>query len=111
MDFSQLGSSAHGILQARIRECIAIIISREPSWHRDQILVSCIADRFFTIWANGCGYIAQKIDTDTILFYLKITSKWSFKVNVFFRIMKIILLLKVYILCFELYSAGHTGLQ
>ena len=58
MDFSQLGSSAHGILQARILECIAIIISREPSWPRDQILVSCIAERCFTILANGCGYIA-----------------------------------------------------
>ena len=109
MDFSQLGSTAHGILQARILECVAIIFSREPSWPRDQIQGSCLADRFFTIWTNDFDYIAYKIDT--ILLNLKITSKWSFKADVFFRIMKILLLLKLYILCCELYSARLIGLQ
>ena len=45
------GSSVHGILQARILECVAISFSRESSWSRDQTQVSCIAGGFFTIWA------------------------------------------------------------
>ena len=53
MDCSPPGSSVHGILQARILEWIAIPFSRGSSGPRDQILVSCIAGRFFTIWAIG----------------------------------------------------------
>ena len=39
----------HGILQARILEWIAVVFSRGSSQPR----VSCIAGRFFTIWAKG----------------------------------------------------------
>ena len=53
IDCSLSGSSAPGILQARIQELIAIPSSRVSSWPRDQTLVSCIADRFFTLWATG----------------------------------------------------------
>ena len=35
MDYNLLGSSVHGILQARILECIAIPLSRESSWPRE----------------------------------------------------------------------------
>ena len=49
---SLLGSSVHGILQARILEWIAIPFSRGSSGPRDQIWVSCTAGRFFTIWAT-----------------------------------------------------------
>ena len=52
MDCSLPGSSVRGILQARILEWVAIFFSRESSWSRDQPLVSCIAGRFFTIWAT-----------------------------------------------------------
>ena len=45
------GSSFHGILQARILEWVVISFSRASSWPRTQIQVSCIAGRFFTIWA------------------------------------------------------------
>ena len=45
------GSSVHGILQARILEWVVIFFSRGSSQPRDQIQVSCIAGRFFTIWA------------------------------------------------------------
>ena len=45
------GSSVHGILQARILEWVAIPFSGLSTWFRDQTRVSCIADRFFTIWA------------------------------------------------------------
>ena len=46
------GSSVHGILQARILEWVAMPFSRGSSPPRDQTQVSCIADRFFTIWAT-----------------------------------------------------------
>ena len=46
------GSSVHGILQARILECVANPFSRGSSWPRDQAWVSCIAGRFFTIWVT-----------------------------------------------------------
>ena len=45
------GSSAHGILQARILEWVAIPFSRGSSWSRDWTWLFCIAGRFFTIWA------------------------------------------------------------
>ena len=41
----------HGILQARILECIAFPFSRGSSQPRDQTRVSCIAGGFFTNWA------------------------------------------------------------
>ena len=52
MDCSSPGSSVHGILQARILEQIVIPFSRGSSWPRDQTQASCIAGRFFTIWAT-----------------------------------------------------------
>ena len=51
-DCSPPGFSVHGILQARILEWVAISFSRGSSWPRDWTLVSCIAGRFFTIWAT-----------------------------------------------------------
>ena len=51
-DFSLPGSSVHGILQAKVLEWVSISFSRGSSWPRDQIRVSCIACRFFTIWAT-----------------------------------------------------------
>ena len=57
MDCSLTGSSVHGILQARILEWVARILSELPllwsSWPRDWTQVSGIAGRFFTIWAPG----------------------------------------------------------
>ena len=50
--YSLPGSSAHGILQARILELVAIFFSRGSSWIRDWTRVSCIAGRFFTVWAT-----------------------------------------------------------
>ena len=43
----------HGILQAGILEWVAICFSWRYSWPRDWSKVSCIAGRFFTIWATG----------------------------------------------------------
>ena len=53
MDCSPPGFSVHGILQARILEWVTISFSRGSSWLRDQIRVSCIADRFFTTDHQG----------------------------------------------------------
>ena len=52
VDHSPPGNSARGILQARILEWVAISSFRESFWPRDQTWVSCIAGRFFTIWAT-----------------------------------------------------------
>ena len=49
MDCSLPGSSAHGILQARILEQVAIFFSRGSSQPRDKTQVSCTAGRFFTV--------------------------------------------------------------
>ena len=52
MDYSPSGSSAHGILQARILEWVAILFSRgifSTQWLNPGL---CIAGRFFTIWAT-----------------------------------------------------------
>ena len=51
MDCSPLGSSVHGILQARILERVAIPFSRGSSQPRDETQVSPIANGFFTSWA------------------------------------------------------------
>ena len=52
VDGTLLGSSVHGILQIRILEWVAMPFSRGSSQPRDQTQVSCIAGRFFTIWAT-----------------------------------------------------------
>ena len=50
MDCSPPGSSAHGILQARILEWLAISFSRGSSLPRDRTQVSC--GRHFNLWAT-----------------------------------------------------------
>ena len=52
VDYSLSGSSVHEILQARILEWVAIPFSRGSSRPRDQTQFSCIAGRFFIIWAT-----------------------------------------------------------
>ena len=54
---SPLGTSVHGILQARILEWVAIFFSRGSSWPRDRTWVSCIAGRRFTLWATREAHI------------------------------------------------------
>ena len=51
MDCSPLGSSVRRILQARILEWATVAISRRSLQPMDWSQVSCIAGRFFTIWA------------------------------------------------------------
>ena len=55
IDHSPPGSSVHGIRQARILEWVAIPSSRESSRPKDWTHVSCLAGRFFTLWATREG--------------------------------------------------------
>ena len=69
MDCSSLSFSVHGISQARILEWVAISSSRGSPLPKDWTwisCVSCIAGRFFTIWATR---EAPKID---------VCGKWDF---------------------------------
>ena len=53
MDCSPPDSTVHGISQARVLEWVAFPFSRGLSQPRDQTQVSCIAGRFFSIWASS----------------------------------------------------------
>ena len=62
VDCSSSGSSVRGNLQARILEWVAMPSFRGPSQPRGQTWVSCIAGRFFTIWATPgepLGYVVR----------------------------------------------------
>ena len=52
MDCNLLGSSVHGISQARILEWVVIPFFKRSSSPMDWTSVSWIAGRFFTIWAT-----------------------------------------------------------
>ena len=67
------GSSVHGILQARILEWVATPFSRGSSWPKNRTEVSCIAGRFFTIWATRETHvwlISRVLIIDSYSFYL-----------------------------------------
>ena len=51
-DCSLLGSSVHGIFQARILEWVATSFSRRSSWPRSWTRVSHIVGKRFTVWAT-----------------------------------------------------------
>ena len=74
MDCSPPGSSIHGILQARILEWVAISFPRGSSWPRDRTQVSCIAGRYFNLWANrGLKHYHCKDQTYSHNLHFKIT--------------------------------------
>ena len=81
----------YGILQARILEWVAIPFSRASSQLRDQTWVSCIAGRFFTIWATrkpnstGVGSLSLFLgiyptqeSTRALLHCRQILYRWTF---------------------------------
>ena len=53
VDCSLPGSTVHGVFQARILESVATSFSRESSQPSNRTQVSCIAGRFFILWASG----------------------------------------------------------
>ena len=86
MDCSPPGSSVHGILQARILEWVAISFSRGSSWLRDWTQVSCIAGRFFTIWAVGKSLIIGYCkDTNNLLPYYNNNSSYCMLSTAMYR--------------------------
>ena len=70
MDCSLPASSVHGILQARILEWVAMTFSRGSSQPRNQTRVSCIAGRFFPIWATRDNSIWKRSE-------LNIKKNWN----------------------------------
>ena len=75
MDFS-------GILQARILEWVAIPFSWGSFWPRDRTQVSCIAGRFFIVWATGEAHWNQGLRiilvpwNDSPLLLALLSSSW-----------------------------------
>ena len=67
MDCRPPGSSVHGIFQTRILEWVVILFSRGSSQPRDWTQVSCIAIRFFTIWATREAPGLYKVGVNSIL--------------------------------------------
>ena len=68
IDCSPLGSSVHGISQARILEWVAFPSFRVSSQPRDRTYVSCIGRRFFTT-STTYIYIRVYTHTYTLHFY------------------------------------------
>ena len=67
-DRSPPGSCIHGILQARKLEWVAISSSRGSSLPLDWAWVSCIASRFFTLWATREALTLTNFLAHTYLF-------------------------------------------
>ena len=86
MGCSSPGSCVYGILQARILQWVAIPFFRASSWPRNQTWVSCIAGRFFAIWATREAPFSAKIPPLFFFCYLRFTfplkglSIWSLDV-------------------------------
>jgi len=79
MDCSPPGSSVHGILQARILEWLAIPFSSRSFWPRNQICVSSIAGRFFTVRATVFNL---SIPISTSKYFLAVTPRaWKRQKN------------------------------
>ena len=86
MNWDSSGFSAHGILQARILEWVAISFSRGSSWPKYQTCISCIGRQILYHWAirelhlfifyfyNKCLLL---VDTK---FNVNVTSMQSFRV-------------------------------
>ena len=66
-DGSPPGSSAHGNLQARILEWVAIPFSRGSFQPGEWTWVSCIAGRFFTVWATMETLTLTRADAQKLL--------------------------------------------
>ena len=62
MGCSPPGSCTLGILQASVLDWVAIPFCRGPSQPRDRTWVSCIAGRFFTIWATREAQVLSNLE-------------------------------------------------
>ena len=78
MDYSPPGSSVHGILQARILECIAIFFSRRSSQPRDRTYVSCIGRRILYHWVTELNLAIPLCNPQSTRGFRAATSNLSF---------------------------------
>ena len=76
MNCNMPDSSVCGILQARILEWVAISFSRRSSQSRDQTRVTCIAGKFFTIWATREVSFSFKIFNHHLKPLIRLLSQW-----------------------------------
>ena len=86
MDSTLPGFPAHGILQARILEWVAISFSRGSSRPRARTRVSCIAGGFFTFWAIiflGCNRTEERGEgKDSRGVFIPLTQKcWAYQLS------------------------------
>ena len=70
LDCSPPGPPGHGPLQARILGGVVISSSRGSSWARGWARISCIAGRFFTIWAS------REALSFSFTFHLRFRMEW-----------------------------------
>ena len=66
LDCSPLGSSVHGILQARLQEWVVMPSSRQSSWRRDRTQVCYVAGKFF--YHLSCQLTVSKTEVRLIPF-------------------------------------------
>ena len=72
MDCISPGSSANGISQAKVLECIAVSFSRGSYRHRDQTISPALAGGFFTSEPSGKSALIRqrstqlKVSSDTL---------------------------------------------
>ena len=86
MEYSLPGSSAHGILQARILEWVAITCSRGSSWQRDLTCISyitCIGMWILYHWATWealtyTHFYIQYITNNNLLCSTEKSTQYSF---------------------------------
>ena len=77
MDYRPLGSSVHGILQAKILEWVSISFSRGSSQLRDRTWVCCMAGRFFTIWATKEAHTPLKAHFEILSLIKSSQTLWT----------------------------------
>ena len=77
------GSSVHGILQAWILKWVAIYFSSGSSRPKDRAWISCIVDRFFTIWATREAQTNIVSNGERQLFSLRLGIRQGFSLSTF----------------------------
>ena len=82
MDLWPTRPLTHGILQARTLEWIAIPFSRGSSWFRNQIQISYIAGRFFTVSATRAKGKSLIFNKGSHLPVLPWVLRWSSELSI-----------------------------
>ena len=78
MDDSPPGSSIHGILQARILDCVAISFSKRSSRPRDWTCVSCTGGKMLYHWATELNLAIPLCNPQSRRGFMATTSNLSF---------------------------------